>query len=342
MKRILTDLLETGAVEQSITIFKINRGKTMRARLWISGVVALIWAVTTVNSSAVSYQTVSYWDGTSTSSNTVLTGISGDLVVGNSNYDGIDQGFVYSIQSQTFSAVSIGSASYVQAYGISGNQVVGAYGDESASFGYILNLSTSNLTVLDAGTRLYGISGNYAVGVRNDSESFIYDIGAQDPDLAYFTIQVDNHATTVRAISGNKVVGYYDIDGNDTRGFIYTFDSDVSKGTFETFEATEASTVTQIFGISSDDKLVGNYSEGSTFNSFLIDGAEKTDLSDPDATQTNIYGIDGEKAVGSASKEGQTVGTIAQVPEPTTYVLIALGMLVMAVSRCKARFSRQS
>ncbi|PAW79377.1 MAG: hypothetical protein B9S32_02210 [Verrucomicrobia bacterium Tous-C9LFEB] len=309
--------------------------------------VALIWAVTTVNSSAVSYQTVSYWDGSTTSSNTILTGISGDLVVGNSNYEGIDQGFVYSIQSQTFSAVSIGTpANYVQAYGISGNQVVGAYGDETNSYGYILNLSTSNLTVLDAGTRLYGISGNYAVGVRNDSESFIYDIGAQDPDLSYFTLQFESngtsYATTVRAISGNKVVGYYDVDQDDTRGFIYTFTSDMKVGTFETFEATEASTVTQIFGISSDDKLVGNYSEGSTFNSFLIDGAEKTDLSDPDASQTNINGIDGEKAVGSASKQEQTVGVIAQVPEPTTYVLITLGMLVMAVSRCKARFSRQS
>lgn len=318
----------------------------MRARLWISGVVALIWAVTTVNSSAVSYQTVSYWDGTSTSSNTVLTGISGDLVVGNSFFDEVDHGFVYSIQSQTFSAVSIASANYVQAYGISGNQVVGAYGDGTKSFGYILNLNTSDLTILNAGTLLYGISGNYAVGVLNNSEggveSFIYDVVKGTYFTLQFTTQFESYATTVRAISGNKVVGYYDRGDNDTLGFIYTFASDMSDGTFETFKATEASTVTQIFGISSDDKLVGNYSEGSTFNSFLIDGAEKTDLSDPDASQTNINGIDGQKAVGSASKEGQTVGTIAQVPEPTTYVLIALGMLVMAVSRCKGRFSRQS
>ncbi len=325
----------------------------MRVRLWISGVVALIWAVSVVGSQAqLDYTIVSYWDSaaSTTSSNTVLTGVSGNLAVG--NYDDLN-GFVYDIANKSYSSLNVyTSTDSVHVSGIQEQRVVGTYYSGGSSYGFVRNLSgtgASSVFSLGEGTQGLALSGNYILATNASGQYIVYNTSNDVISI----LPIDPQASyVVTGIGNNTVVGYY--DGATVHGFTYTFTSDniengdlidniyISKSTSTT------ALFTKILGIDETGTLVGISSEtaedGSNSFAFAkaVDDEAATEINPPDTTNTVAYGVDGQKVVGSASQGGNPVGVISQVPEPTTYVLIALGMLVMAISRCKTRFSRQS
>lgn len=330
----------------------------MRARLWKMGVLALILAGTVVGSSAQNVFTpIEYWDVTNgTASSTIFTGISGNLAIGNyNNIDG-DHGFIYNTQNQSnpFSAPVINaSATSTYFYGISGGRIAGTYSADNQSYGFIYNTAApidQRLITLDAGTEAFGISGNRVVFSSASGQYGIYDL--TNSSISNLTIsRFDDNDYNVKGITGNTVYGYY-LDstigtGGAYRGFLY----DCLTDSITSFDATPAEgtgvlNTTYIYGLTEDGKVIGTYYASDSPSlpiSFVYDISEgnQEDINDPDSSSTELYGKDGQTLVGTVKRDNKTMGVLV-VPEPTTYALIALGLFVMAISRCKSRRSPQA
>ena len=124
----------------------------------------------------------------------------------------------------TWTNLDYPGAEDTQAWGISGNNVVGQYWDSNSNnaHGFLYNGTT--WTSLDypgaSDTWVSGISGNNIVGQHSDSSSshgFLYD-GATWTSLDYPGVSGDTRAT---GISGNNIVGnHYGVSGY--HGFLLT------------------------------------------------------------------------------------------------------------------------
>ena len=173
--------------------------------------------------------------------------------------------------------------------GISGNNVVGVYQDNSGNdHGFLYDGTT--WTTLDypgaPATEARGISGSSIVGVFGDGYEF--DNGFLYNGTTW--TELNNGFITANGISGNKVVGGYGIG----HGFIY------DGTTWATLDYPWA-TATEAYGINGS-RVVGRYKDCESLHcvhGFLYDGTTWTTLDYPGASNTYANGISGNRIVGS-------------------------------------------
>ena len=266
-------------------------------------------------------------------------GISGSKIVGFYG-DSADKvhGFLYDGSTYTTLDHPLGARG-TYAYGISGGNIVGEYFDSSdKEHGFLYNGST--YTTLDDplgtnGSTAFGISGSNIVGWYSDSSggvhSYLYN------GSTYTTIDHPlGTGTRAFGISGNNIVGqYYELSGGlfHAHGYLY------NGSTYTTLDNPLGTGGTVPRGISGGN-IVGGYGDAAGFShGFLYDGSTYTTLDDPQAfygsfIQTGITGIDGNQIVGNYfddSISNVSHGFVATVPEPSSVVLAALGLLTLIV-----------
>ena len=173
---------------------------------------------------------------------TYATAISGNIVVGiygagtqpgnpatgTTGYNG----YIYNLSTSAYTTLDnpLGVRGTLP-YGISGNDIVGTYGDANASagnHGFLYDGST--WTTIDDplglnGDAPAGISGNTIFGYYLDTVSgkahgFLYDM----PTSTYTTLDdpLGANGTGVTGISGNTIVGSYDDASGVAHGFVAT------------------------------------------------------------------------------------------------------------------------
>lgn len=126
--------------------------------------------------------------------------------------------------------------------------------------------------------------------------------------------------TQAFGISGNRIVGEYYDSASQRHSFIYNQGSwtDIPSNPW-----TSEATVVDISGkyiVSTYDVF---YPGGF---GLLYDGSTWTKLQMPGAIETAVYGIDGDKVVGSYMLTGNKIhGFIYTIPEPCTLLLFGLG-----------------
>jgi hypothetical protein len=226
-------------------------------------------------------------------------GIAGSEVVGSYiDANGINHGFLYNINTSTYTTIddplagtsSSGETEGTFVSGISGNYLVGYYYDQSSGsgiHGFLYNLTTSAYTTLD-----------YPTGVG---------------------------ATYSFAISGSNVVGCY-LDASPTAAFEFN----IATNTYTSFQNANGVNGTFAYGISGSD-IVGAYTNASyDDNGFLYNGTTWTTIDDPLANLSNggtdITGISDNTLVGFYyGSNGTEPGFFATaVPEPSTWALLGI------------------
>jgi hypothetical protein len=265
----------------------------------------------------------------------------------------------------TCTILDMPGASWTEAFGINGNNILGTYGDTSGKrHGFIYN--GSSWITLDApgatDTVAYSIDGSNIVGTY-DGHGFLYD------GSIWTTIDPpDSCDTYIRGISGNKIVGYYrdstwdwhgflydgsswtildgvqayGVDGNNivgvsnTSGFLY------DGSTWVTFSmpGSQITTAQDIYG----DYIVGgytNFSNGYMYeHGFLLNGSNWTILDVPGALDTRATGIDGNHIVGfyyyGNPELPNASGFLYTIPEPSS-LLSMIGGLAFLFPRNKRR-----
>jgi hypothetical protein len=195
------------------------------------------------------------------------------------------------------------SAVNTEAYGISGNNIVGQYQDSTGNqYGFLYNGSiftkiADPLAKLGGsfGTSAQGISGNNIVGSYPDQsgseDGFIYNISTS----IYTTID-DPLGTYTQAfgIDGNNIVGVY-LDSGGNHGFLY------DGSTYTTLNDPLGVYGTLAQGISGNN-IVGVYEDSAEKNhGFVYNIVTQTYTTLNDPLQTNgtyAYGISGNNIVG--------------------------------------------
>ena len=128
----------------------------------------------------------------------------------------------------------------------------------------------------------------------------------------------------------------YDIDGGNIAGQYYAsgWHGFIYDGTTYTPLDVPGAYGTYARGIDGGN-TVGYYND-SSYNShgFSYDGTSYTTLDVPGATATYAYDIDGGTIVGYYTDHaGDYHGFLATIPEPSTALLLCLGLLALATGR---------
>lgn len=271
--------------------------------------------------------------------NSVAMGIDGNNVVG---WTGSTFGFLDNLSTSAYTALpatplAFGNPLGIEPFGISGNRVVGGYYTDNWH-GFIYDLSTSAYTALDVptareGTLALGISGNNIVGNYHDSSGDLH--GFLYNGSAYLTLDDPNasqtqswRGTSAGGISGNYVVGgYYDSQANG-HGFLYN----ISTNQYKTLDVPSAAGYTIANDIDGNT-VFGEYFDASNNKCLFL-----YDI--PTATYTNLNidlpgpvwasgGISGNTVVGTYSEgvHNYCHGFVATIPEPSAFVLLAIGSI---------------
>lgn len=160
-------------------------------------------------------------------SQTFPGGISGDKIAGYCQLESTpfgtteNYGFVYVVDVNTFIVFSMGPNT--QAFGISGDNVVGSAGEWPNSQGFVYNIVSNTYTLLTVpgaeATIPYGISGTNIVGEYYTGES--YPEGFLYNGSTYATLNGPGlYSATADGMSGNTIVGYYQTSSSED-GFVY-------------------------------------------------------------------------------------------------------------------------
>jgi hypothetical protein len=233
---------------------------------------------------------------TDQSISTIVAGVSGDIVVGDTLdiSDGFSSahadGFLF--DGTTFKFFDDPLATNIGTFptGIFGNNVVGTYGTPSGSYGFLYDGSTF-ITLNDP----LGVHGAYPQG-----------------------------------ISGSTVVGYYLDASNFSHGFIYDGTN------YTTLDDPVGVHGTQPLGVSGKYIIGIYLDSANKQHDFLYDGSKFTTLDNlGGVTGTKITGISGNTVVGwyIDASLGHTVSFIATIPETSTLILAAIGGLALLAYR---------
>jgi len=193
-----------------------------------------------------------------------------------------------------------------EAWGISGNNIVGFYGPDnyyfpniSSGHGFIYNILTSTYTTLDDplgvdGTYALGISGNNIVGYYVDGSSYLHGFlyngttytTLDDPFASEFNNPSygANGGTFASGISGNNIVGYYEDDSGEDHGFVTTFYPQPTPLLDDPLSGVGLHS--EAFGIDGNN-VVGDYESGT--GPYLADGYIAS-LSVPEPSSIVLFG----------------------------------------------------
>lgn len=266
-----------------------------------------------------------------------------------------------------FTTISVPGGQPTEAYGISGNDIVGTYFSDGIIYGFLYNGSSYTTLAVPGAvqTQALGVFGNDVAGEYEGSGSpqgFLYN------GSTYLTLSVPGaQSTCATCISGNTVLGFY----NGNQGFLYN----ISDNTYTTLNVpgmpygvsgnnivgysfsngepygflyngsgyttldVPGSLYTEAYGISGNN-IVGYYEGGSGgFNGFLDDGNTYATLDVPGAVESWAFGISGNEIVGAyTTPDGDQYGFLATpVPEPAPILLLAAGGLALTGRRYHAR-----
>ena len=150
------------------------------------------------------------------------------------------------------------------------------------------------------GTRAYGISGNNIVGAYLDSSGqqngFLYD----GTTYATLDAPLGTNGTYAQGISGSCIVGYYEDSSDLDHGFLYNGSTSTYTTLDDPLASPDGKVNgTRAYGISGSN-IVGAYLDSSgQQNGFLYNGTSYTTLDDPLGTNgTYAQGICGNLIVG--------------------------------------------
>jgi hypothetical protein len=193
-------------------------------------------------------------------------------------------------QAGTFVLLDPPGATFTQAYGVSGNNVVGTFSAPGGNRGFLYDgKSYSTLTPPGSdSSAAWGVSGNNVVGSFDDvsgRHGFVYD------GTSYTTLTPPgSNSSEAWGISGNSIVGRFRDAGGITRGFLYD-------GTSFTTLTPPGATYSHAYSVSGNN-VVGVFTDVSGFHGFLYDGTSYTTLTPPGATSSEAYGVSGNNVVG--------------------------------------------
>ena len=292
---------------------------------------------------------------------TYIAGIDGGNVVGN-YYDSnwVSTSFVYNGSNYSDFTLPVFNTGY-GVMGIQGNIVVGYYSDNTTpgytnvSHGFsfdgihfltydhpLSGYTDNNNPGLNqpTDTRLLGISGNSVFGqyrlvvdpgvaMSDKFIGFVYDGN-------YTSIEVpDAQSTQIRAISNGIIYGNYQMLVNGSWGPQHGFTFD---GAVYSQLIFPGSTSSSIWGVSGNT-VVGTYAgEDYIEHGYLFDGSTFTtfDYTGPGAVGTALMGINGDTLWGYSYdadwNNTSFIATPAAIPEPSTYGLIGVGALAVAIA----------
>ena len=171
---------------------------------------------------------------------TYPSGISGDKIVGYYQQNASSSGEFSFLKDGTnyITNLSMPNALSTVAIGIDGSNIVGAYFGCNVVYGFLYNMNSASCTTFSAPwvtndplpfgiwceTMAYGISGTNIVGVYYNTTDYISHGFLLSGTKNWTSLDAPGakNGTSVRGISGDKIVGYY-VDANTNHhGFIYT------------------------------------------------------------------------------------------------------------------------
>ena len=252
----------------------------------------------------------------------------------------------------TWTTLDYPGAGSTMANGISGNNIVGMYGDGHGVHGFLYN--GTNWTTLNAPganyTSIEAIDGSNLVGTCNypSGDGLIWH-GVIYDGISWTTLDAPGATNTeIRGIDGSNLVGWCRYGTSEPgHGFLYD-------GTNWNILDVPGSDYTIALGISGNN-IVGQYSGGGfLYNSLndswttlpinptaidgsnIVGGNQLYNLTTGSLTTLNvpgsITGISGNSVVGYINDSSGEHGFLYTIPEPATLLLLGLGA-VIAVRR---------
>ncbi len=257
---------------------------------------------------------------------TFPTGIDNAMIVGGYSLSGYVHGFL--VGDETWMTLDYPGALHTWLSGIYEERIVGSFQSDTDQKGFLYD--NAGWTMLDypgaQTTTPQGIDGANIVG-SYEVNAGIYH-GFWYDGVAWQTLDFPGaSATWASDIDGDKVVGGYHLN-DDYHGFVYNLTS----GIWSTLDCPFRPGTTRVTGIDGN-YIIGTYDKGfSDDNGFLFDGLNWKQVTYPHSGATIPSGIDGDTIVGVGLLDGNTVGFVATIPEPTCLAIVGsvvIGALVV-------------
>jgi hypothetical protein len=267
-----------------------------------------------------------------------------------------NNGYTFNPASHVFTAENFPGAAQTQVTGINNTPItVGFYVDNSGNnFGFVSN-GTKFISVANPATPTTGPTVNQLLGVNDsgiaagfytdaagNNQGYLYNIATAAFEPVTLPTTFGAVSTTVTDVNDlGTISGFFTTATGTTGGFLYLM------GTFYALEDPYG-TDTMVFGVNNNDEAVGSFvngsgeTEGFVFNPV---GARWLSISDPSASATVAFGVDGT-TVNGLNDNGDLVGFYSDgtnvdgmfvmiapersvgtqsVPEPSTWVTMLLG-----------------
>jgi hypothetical protein len=270
--------------------------------------------------------------GTAAGQGTRAAGIFGTTIVGQyTDGNNLTHGFIYN--GSTFTTLDDPLASGVTtAWGVYGSDVVGYYRDSQGNdHGFLYN--GSSYTTMDDpsgvnGSMAFGIYSNTIVGNYFDSSSLSQ--AYVNNGSSYTTLHDPAGAITFAyGVYGSTIAGFYET-GAGNFGFTY------NGSTYTTLPGSGYIP----YGIDGSF-IVGSQPSGGFDHGFVFNGSTYSLVQPAGAQQSDLTGVSGNTAVGYyTDANGVNHGIITTVPEPGTWSLAGLGLLLGGILKAGWRFVR--
>jgi len=249
-----------------------------------------------------------------------VSGISGNNIVGYYGRSGNEQGFLY--DGTNWTTIDMPGATTTLVRGISGNIIVGEYSNSVFPLYHSFLYDGTNWATipLNTGWGSSGISYGIDDGIIVTSNQ-IYNIATQ-------TLTTLNYPgasrTIICGIDGSNLVGSY-----DNHGFVYN----MTTQNWTTIDYLGA-TYTRIYGIDGSNLVGSSTLNGKKLADFIYDGTTWHTLDVPGSPM----GIYGNIIVGSyittIHYDNGVVGIFSHgyvytIPEPATLLLLGLGAVIL-------------